>query len=160
MKEQSMDQKQPSPWTFDQVKMLIKRQKNEKMHPYTCSGNGHTAELIPTPNGLVCPVCNKIQTWCHKADVTKIKIMEYNSIRDFSPMEAILYERGKQIQKWGQQDHNDYKWLTILGEEFGESAKAILDSDKNLEYELVQVAAVCVAWIECIRKRKKEKKND
>lgn len=37
----------------------------------------------------------------------------------------------------------------ILGEEAGEVAKAVLErDDRGLEVELVQVAAVCVAWLE------------
>lgn len=37
----------------------------------------------------------------------------------------------------------------ILAEEAGEVAKAVLErDDRGLEFELVQVAAVCVAWLE------------
>lgn len=37
----------------------------------------------------------------------------------------------------------------ILAEEAGEVAKAVLErDDSGLEFELVQVAAVCVAWLE------------
>ena len=32
----------------------------------------------------------------------------------------ILSERNKQDIKWGEQNHNIYKWLAILGEEVGE----------------------------------------
>ena len=38
--------------------------------------------------------------------------------------------------------------LTILAEEFGEVARAICDNRENLRAELIQVAAVCLAWLE------------
>lgn len=39
----------------------------------------------------------------------------------------------------------------VLGEECGEVAKAVLDHDQfALRYELIQVAAVAVAWLELI----------
>lgn len=42
-----------------------------------------------------------------------------------------------------------FECSAILGEEAGEVAKAVLErDDQGLECELVQVAAVCVAWLE------------
>lgn len=39
----------------------------------------------------------------------------------------------------------------VLGEEVGEIAQAILHDDTaNLREELIQVAAVCVAWLESL----------
>lgn len=38
----------------------------------------------------------------------------------------------------------------VLGEEFGEVCKAVLEGDRGLRAELVQVAAVAVAWVEKI----------
>ena len=55
--------------------------------------------------------------------------------------------------------------LTVLAEEFGEVSHAVCDtmsqgalpgSEEKLRAELVQVAAVAVAWIEAIDKRKAE----
>lgn len=40
--------------------------------------------------------------------------------------------------------------LTVLVEEVGEVARAMLDDPSGIEDELVQVAAVCVAWLEHI----------
>lgn len=59
-------------------------------------------------------------------------------------------ERGRQDFKWGPQSHDLDHWYTILGEEVGEVAMAILEGDdiENLRTELIQVAAVCVAIIE------------
>lgn len=67
---------------------------------------------------------------------------------------AIRSERDRQDQKWGQQDHDDRLWLGILVEEVGEVAKAIIDEQAaDLDKELVQAAAVIVAWLECIQRR-------
>lgn len=68
--------------------------------------------------------------------------------------EAVDLERYYQDQKWGIQNHEDQKWLTILTEEIGEVAKAILEQKPNeVKEELVQVTAVCVAWLEAIERR-------
>lgn len=63
----------------------------------------------------------------------------------------IRKERNRQDRKWGEQNHHPVKWLAILGEEEGEACKAVLENSL-LEYraELVQVAAVAVAAIECL----------
>ena len=66
----------------------------------------------------------------------------------------VQYERGLQDSRFGEQNHPNEKFYTILGEEFGEVGKAILDGDKgNLRDELVQVAAVAVAFIEMLDRR-------
>ena len=59
-------------------------------------------------------------------------------------------ERKRQDDKWGAQRHlDDNLWTTILGEEYGEICRAILEKDwENLKEELVQTAAVCVAALE------------
>jgi len=69
-------------------------------------------------------------------------------------------ERTRQLLKWGEQNHNPAEWLMILGEEVGEVNKASLEAHfsgyKNsgdyTEYrnELIQVAAVAVAMVECL----------
>ena len=69
-----------------------------------------------------------------------------------TPIEEVQLERAQQDQKWGEQNHSDTLWLAILGEEFGEVARAILqqdgDASGNVRDELIQVAAVAVAWVE------------
>jgi hypothetical protein len=74
----------------------------------------------------------------------------------------IRFERIRQDMKWGEQNHDNYYWSAILGEEFGEACKCALDfpnarkfgdNETRLREELVQVAAVAVAWIECIDRR-------
>lgn len=64
-------------------------------------------------------------------------------------------ERDRQDKKWGtQRKQPDTIWLAILVEEVGEAAEAILEGPgdmRDLETELVQVAAVATAWIEAIQ---------
>lgn len=68
--------------------------------------------------------------------------------------EDIRNEKKRQDIKWGQQDHNPFVWLAILGEEVGEVNKAALENfwdDEDMEdyrKELVQVATVAIAAIE------------
>ena len=79
-------------------------------------------------------------------------------------LDEVHTERLKQNEKWGEQNHNDFIWTAILGEEFGEVAQQALwahfDNDgptekggNSVRKELIQVAAVAVAWIECIDRR-------
>ena len=79
-------------------------------------------------------------------------------------LHEVTRERLAQEEKWGQQNHGDFKWMTILGEEYGKACEAALKSSietANASYrlqlrtELVQVAAVAVAHIEAIDRRKK-----
>jgi hypothetical protein len=71
----------------------------------------------------------------------------------------VLKERVRQNNKWGVQRHEDGRWLSILGEEFGEVCQALQDgmisqkeTDANNKYiELIQVAAVAMAWAEQVR---------
>ena len=72
--------------------------------------------------------------------------------------EDIIEERERQKVIWGEDSdnfhHNEYLAYTVLGEEVGEIAKALLDKDReNLKEELIQVAAVCVKWLEMINKK-------
>lgn len=72
----------------------------------------------------------------------------------------IIEERKRQDEKWGIQNHSLEKWMTILGEEYGEVCKEVLelphigklkDVDiglKNIKKELIQIIAVSVAIIQ------------
>ncbi len=71
----------------------------------------------------------------------------------------IQQERNRQDEKWGIQNHHILEWIPILGEEVGEVNKAALEyhfryknSKSTAQYrkELVQVAAVACAMIECL----------
>lgn len=65
----------------------------------------------------------------------------------------IVRERERQNEKWsrsyGDWPVTDLVKLAVLGEEVGEVSRAILE-DSNLREELVQVAAVCCAWLEVL----------
>lgn len=75
-------------------------------------------------------------------------------------IDDINIERQRQNDKWGQQDHDDYRWLAILTEEVGELSQSILHDEfggyasGTTEAELIQIAAVAVQWLECMRRRK------
>jgi len=80
-------------------------------------------------------------------------------------IEEVLAERVSQDVQWGEQNHNPFCYLTVLMEEVGEASKAALELRFGTEYgtkpdtseyrkELVQVAAVAIAMIECIDRNK------
>ena len=71
-----------------------------------------------------------------------------------------IRERRRQESKWGEQNHIPSYWYSILGEEFGEVGKEVnnyvfdnSDTDKYRE-ELIQVAAVALAAVECLDRGK------
>jgi hypothetical protein len=74
---------------------------------------------------------------------------------------AILAERARQAEKWG----GEHDWgigdcssdavsaavkAAVLAEECGEVAREALDGTLGLRDELIQVAAVAVAWLESL----------
>ena len=64
---------------------------------------------------------------------------------------AIQEERDRQNAKWGVKSLPPTIWLPVLVEEVGEVARAIMEQDNQaMRGELVQVAAVCIAWLECL----------
>lgn len=69
-------------------------------------------------------------------------------------LQLIKNERIAQNEKWGKLHHskdNHFVAMSVLSEEVGEVARAILEKDlKNLEEELIQVAAVCVKWLQSL----------
>jgi hypothetical protein len=81
--------------------------------------------------------------------------------------EEVHQERNNQDTKWGVQDHLPGRWLEILTEELGEVAKNGLEAYpmgpplrdrlgalEDWRAELIQVAAVAVAAIECFERNK------
>lgn len=74
----------------------------------------------------------------------------------------IFAERKRQDTKWGEQNHDDYRWLAILTEEVGELAQAVLHDEfggkaaGTAETELLHVAAVSAQWLEHFQRRKRE----
>lgn len=65
--------------------------------------------------------------------------------------EMIRLERARQDAKWGKNRIiSQSVWITILVEEVGEIAKALLKFDRiNAVEEIIHTAAVCVCWLEC-----------
>jgi NTP pyrophosphatase (non-canonical NTP hydrolase) len=72
-------------------------------------------------------------------EITRVKILE-----------AVLAERERQDERWGDQtDNTDLQWMSILTEEIGEVAKDVNDQRiAGMFEELIQCAAVCFAWSE------------
>lgn len=75
-------------------------------------------------------------------------------------LQDILAERQRQDNKWGEQNHDPFTYLTILTEEVGELAQCALHlrygggKAAGLREEAVQVAAVAMAIVECIDRGK------
>ena len=100
--------------------------------------------------------------WLQKLEGTEILFVKNEGEKTLSKeyiYNEITQEREFQDQKWGVQTHlSDYVWTTILVEEVGEAAQEV-QKDKNsfeiikLRDELIQVAAVAVAWAEALDKR-------
>jgi NTP pyrophosphatase (non-canonical NTP hydrolase) len=88
--------------------------------------------------------------------------MNNDTHRD-NALNDILAERKRQNLKWGEQNHDDATWALIVGEEFGEVQQAILHdrfggkAAGTTRAELVQLAAVCLQWLECIDRREPQK---
>ena len=76
-------------------------------------------------------------------------------------IKKIKNERKKQNEKWGEQNHHPLMWFSIIGEEYGEMCHAFNEYSFNnnikelekMQYEAIQVAACCVAMIECIERQ-------
>jgi hypothetical protein len=45
----------------------------------------------------------------------------------------VATERAKQDAKWGPQNHNPLFWLAILGEEFGEVSKEVVEAEAKVQ---------------------------
>lgn len=89
-----------------------------------------------------------------------------NPSSTWSVLANVANERSRQDQKWGPpsgRGHDFATWLAILTEEVGEVARDVLEyqtdacpatanaAREHMADELVQVAAVAVAWVESIR---------
>ena len=73
----------------------------------------------------------------------------------------IIAERNRQDEKWGEQNHHPLMWFSIIGEEYGEMCHAYNEFTFDEQYahledmqkEAIQIAACCVAMIECIQRQ-------
>jgi hypothetical protein len=64
-------------------------------------------------------------------------------------LQHIHMERCKQKQKWGRQTHEPIYWLGIIGEEYGEVCKNVIEG-KDPRDELLHLAATVAAMYEYI----------
>lgn len=65
------------------------------------------------------------------------------------PLMEVQIERWRQDKRWGEQNHPMLYWLSILGEEFGEVAKALAERDfESYRAEIIHLAAVAVVMAE------------
>jgi NTP pyrophosphatase (non-canonical NTP hydrolase) len=84
----------------------------------------------------------------------------YGGPGDAPALRDILLERQRQDAKFGEQNLDPMLYLTVLTEEVGEVAKAILDirfgkdTLAHLREEAVQTAAVALAFVECLDRGK------
>lgn len=89
-----------------------------------------------------------------------------NKVQD-NVIKKVKQERARQDQKWGEQNHPPFLWTSILGEEYGELCQAINETIfdngpterskggfENMKKEAVQVAAVAIAFVECLERNK------
>ena len=80
-------------------------------------------------------------------------------------LDEIVHERYLQTQKWGEQNHIPSVWTDILVEEVGEVSRAILETVfgngnwDDYRKELIQVAAVAVAMVECFDRERVQKEK-
>lgn len=97
--------------------------------------------------------------------------IEYNNIdrETAEVLTQVIGERRRQNHKWGVQNHLPDRWLRILAEEIGEAAQALESRDAAMrnhssevaecflseyETEMIQVAAVAAAAVECCRRNR------
>ncbi len=99
----------------------------------------------------------------HAVQEARQYAVEIERLRRATP---ILDERDRQDAKWGIRDHTLPVWMTILMEEVGELAEAVLElqfgqpegSDHFWRIEAVHVAAVALAMLE-LHKESEESEN-
>ena len=82
-----------------------------------------------------------------------------DSLCTWQVLQDVADERTRQNAKWGEQDHDPETWLAILVEEVGELATAMIrdrfgdrDHAADMQTEAIQVAAVAVALVECLKR--------
>jgi len=83
-----------------------------------------------------------------------------------SIIEEILSERKRQDLVFGEQNHDPVRWISILAEEVGSAAKKANNmrsaNDERInelhlhkyETEVIQIAAVALAMLECLERGK------
>ncbi len=120
---------------------------NENLPPlfdstkYFMNANGEFFHMEPMDNELV--------------KITGDYLVTYNN----SALTSVLAERKRQDTIWGEQNHGQFQWLSILTEELGEYAQELNDVSvgkgdiENVRTEAVQIASVALAIVECIDRK-------
>ena len=104
--------------------------------------------------------------------LTELKERRESSLRPATSIQndvikAVLAERQRQDEKWGEQNHLPQFWTGILGEEYGELCQAINETVfdngeeerkkggyENMFREAIHVAAVAVGFLECLERNR------
>ena len=76
-----------APFTDEQVRILNIWQNNEHWHPYTCCNHEN---MIPTNEGLKCPICERIQNWVHDFSVDE-------AAASYDPWKKFKKESGENV---------------------------------------------------------------
>lgn len=82
---------------------------------------------------------------------------------------AVIAERKRQDVKWGESNHYPQYWTGIIGEECGKLCQAVNETVfdngaeartkggyENMRKEAIHVAAVAVAFVECLERKRLE----
>lgn len=173
-----------APWSPTQVRLLNHYQQNPQYVPFTCPKHKDVA-LFAHFEGFLCPVagCATTRQWAHAYMLTvgMVPGEAVNPIRNL--LTRVHYERLRQIELWGEQHHPDIhngpanlgkiadhwksvnagrvedgslSWDGILFEEVWEAMAA--ENPEDRVKELLEVAAVAIAWAEDIESRKENRK--
>lgn len=79
---------------------------------------------------------------------------------DTGALDKIAAEDLNQRGIWGNQMHHTHRWNTILGEEVGELAKAILEENlEEIEKEGIQVATLALKISHMAKKLREQRKE-
>ena len=126
----------------------------KKIHPYKFPLNKNGEEYIMRVGQVNPPNWRK-----YLAELKKISdayLAGYHAANEWiAVINEVVEERKKQDAKWGEQNHSPANWLMILTEEVGEVSKAAVEAHfgnatlEEYRNELIQVAAVAIAMIEC-----------
>lgn len=103
---------------------------------------------------------NRLAIECRNADIDKLEQALFASTS--RPHRNVLDEQARQLEKWGEQNHDPYTFLAILLEEVGEYAQACLQTQFGgpkggyvaMREEAVHVAAVAMSIVECLDRSK------
>jgi len=83
-----------------------------------------------------------------------IPILQDNGLGE-EALDMLAAEDIAQIDKWGHQAHATFEWYAIIGEEFGELGKAILEGDLEAsEKEATQLATLALKYAYMVRKER------